>query len=85
VPEPVSFAALLAEETGTRKGPRCAVALLLADLGDEDRPQVEAALGNSRVTTSAIVAALGRMGREIGDSSVQRHRRGGCRCRSTTN
>ena len=67
-----------AETTGT--GPRCTVALLLRGLTDDDRADLETALANPAIPASAIHRALHKRGHSIGDTTLQRHRRGTCRC-----
>lgn len=68
-----------ARAIGTRKGPTCSVAILL-----ETRPDIASelreALAARDIPSSAIAAALKRRGIEFNQESLQRHRRGACRC-----
>lgn len=61
-------------------GPTCTLGLIIALLGDDDRGDLEAALASPFIPATAIGAGLRTLGHDVKDSTVQRHRRGGCGC-----
>lgn len=68
----------------TRYGSACTVSVILAELGDDDREALKAALDNPKITTRGIAQALAAIGHEVGVGTLARHRRradgAGCRC-----
>lgn len=77
----------LVEDNHNRPGGKCLVGILLDSLSATDREALQKALDTPRHTGAAIVRALNKnglaksvLGHDIGDSSIQRHRRRGCRC-----
>lgn len=67
------------EEQFTRGG-KCLVTLFLNDLSDEEAESFQAVLDDVRREGSAISRALKRKGIDLPASSINRHRRGACRC-----
>ena len=67
-------------ESTVKKGPTCSVALLLADLDDEDRAALTDALADSKVPGTVIERALLKEGHRMPAYNLQRHRRGMCSC-----
>lgn len=74
--KPPSLAALLAQ-TDQR---RCRVAVILDDLGPDDRDALTAALSEPSVSTFRIANALRQNGVIVAQDSVMKHRRGACNC-----
>ncbi len=64
-------------------GTRCAVRTVLASMDGPAREELAAAIEDRGVSSGAIERALKRRGVHLGESSVQRHRRGACRCGDT--
>lgn len=67
-------------QTTNRNGPACAVTRTLAALDDEQADKVRAALEAPNITAVRIAEVVSGWGHRLGDSSVNRHRRGLCRC-----
>jgi hypothetical protein len=63
-----------------KRGGTCEVTLLLRDLSDEEAAAFQAVLDDVRREGTAISRALKRKGIDLPASSINRHRRGGCRC-----
>lgn len=65
-------------------GPRCTVALILAQISDDERGSLTRLIDNPTVPGSRIAEALTKNGYEITDKTVLRHRKRGtstgCRC-----
>jgi hypothetical protein len=59
----------------------CHVAVLLSALPAADREGLRAALADPARPSTWIAAVLRANGHDVSAGSVQRHRRGGCRCR----
>lgn len=62
---------------------RCPIAKILAEMGDEDRDELIAALDDPAIKSKTIAAVLNARGYRIGAEGVARHRRPrgeGCRC-----
>lgn len=76
---------LLAEidAASTRRGPDCAVAVVLTELPADDADDLRIALSNVRYTATSIAKTLTTRGFRIGDTSINRHRRGSCRCQTS--
>lgn len=75
------FETEVAQHSGPRSG-KCGIAVLLSGLSPEARQLVVVALGNQRLSNSAISTVLRK---RVGDSAprqftVARHRRGDCSC-----
>lgn len=70
------------EEKSLTRGPECGVGRMLRSLHSEARTEVENALNDWSLPTTAIHRALrGRLGKKAPSAwSVGNHRRGGCRC-----
>ena len=66
----------------TKDGPgnRCRISILRLTLSPEDLDTLDAALADPSIQTTRIHAALRAMGYDIGAHSLQRHRRGACKC-----
>lgn len=62
-----------------RKGPPCRMGVVLAALTPDDRTALQDALDGDGLTSN-IGAALRRHGHDIGDHTINRHRRGICLC-----
>ena len=61
--------------------PACSMALVLADLPDAERTELEAALADpAAYTHSAITRVLKRRGYEMHEKRVAAHRKGQCAC-----
>lgn len=58
----------------------CGVRRILSRLSDADRAAFEAALGDDRWTTTALLAELLAEGHEVSHTTVLRHRKGYCSC-----
>ena len=68
----------LANETRTRKGPRCTVCALLDTLPADDAAVLGNALANPVIHGSQIARALQAEGHAVRSQTVVRHRRGDC-------
>ena len=83
--EPDILAALEADES-SRRGPNCSVSSLLATLEAPAADQLRTALaaklpdGSFRYTATSIQRVLKGRGVIIDDKTINRHRRGQCRC-----
>jgi hypothetical protein len=81
----VSFAASLeAASSSHRKGPACALNILLAadsPLDPDDRSALAAALADERVAHKDIATALADVGHRVAAATIGRHRRRECACR----
>ena len=62
------------------KGPTCTVTVLLSTMDDDDADLLRKAMANPYAPTTAIAAALADQGYRITAATLQRHRRGECRC-----
>ena len=67
-----------------QKGPACSVRLLLDGLAPDDRADLQSAFADATIPTTIIAKVLHKRGHIIGPESLQRHRRGSCRCRLLT-
>ena len=74
---------LAAAKAEHRVGTRCGMGLLIDELGDEGGELV-AALADGSYAGSLIGGVLRNRGHKIGDSTVQRHRKGKCSCPKET-
>jgi hypothetical protein len=65
-----------------RPNRRCVVAMVLADLPDDDAADLRAALDDDSITHKAIAAALIGRGYDVGHNAKQiaRHRKRECGC-----
>lgn len=71
----------LEAEQNTHKGPRCAVALALEAMDDDDAAVLQAALDDKQGKQASVISrALKAVGHEVGGYSLARHRRGDCSC-----
>lgn len=59
---------------------RCTTYLVMSGLNADDAADLQAALDDDAITGTAIARALNQRGIEIGQESIQRHRRGACAC-----
>lgn len=59
---------------------RCSMGKALAEMPDDLRTQVEAALDDPTLEGTAISKALAARGVKIGSGALQRHRRKVCSC-----
>lgn len=72
------FADALTDSSPSGTG-TCKVATILAALDEENRTDLTDALTQG-VSSLRISNALGRMGVEVADSTIWKHRSGQCRC-----
>lgn len=64
-----------------RIGARCSVGTLLGRMTDEDRAVLLGWLADDSITSVRIATALRKqIAPTMGDSTIQRHRRGACSC-----
>lgn len=63
-----------------RKGPRCGWTKVEAHFKGEDKKDVDAALKDLAITSTAISKWMNKQGIGITAHVVQRHRRGECSC-----
>lgn len=84
VPGSASLLDDLAAPVTTRKGPQCTVGRLLTILSPIERDRLQEALDNPEWTASGLTRVLVKHGTPMAPQTVQRHRRGECRCRSLT-
>lgn len=78
-----SFADALAAEQDAAKGylnRGCKVRQALDALTDQDRATATTALDNPTVEGAVIARAFAALGQKVPAYTVQRHRRGECRC-----
>lgn len=77
---------LLAEIRATRKQhPLCLVAVVLPTLSDEDATDLREAIADPTVYGTTISNTLAKLRNvDLPSDSIQRHRRGACRCDSPT-
>lgn len=68
------------EAVGSARGPVCGVAMMMDDLDPADRADLETAFASVRYRGAAISKALAARGIKIAAETIQRHRRGDCRC-----
>lgn len=61
-------------------GPRCMFTRILPKLADEQRGALEAAFVAEDITAAAITRVLARWGHRMDAQTVNRHRKGECRC-----
>lgn len=61
-------------------GRTCAVKLVIETLTPDDHADLVAAFNDPSVTSAAIYRALNHRGSNVSQFSLQRHRRGECRC-----
>lgn len=62
------------------KGPACTIQLLLDTLDADTAEHLRGALANPHAASTAIVKALQDAGHRVSANTMQRHRRGECRC-----
>ena len=76
--------ATLADPDGARslyhKGPTCSIAMALEGLPPEQATNLQLALDNGNARGVDIADALVALGYDLTSHTVQRHRRGRCRC-----
>ena len=67
-------------------GGTCSIATLLAKLDPADRADLIEALAADPETypTTVIIEVLRARGHKVGEDTIRRHRRGGCKCPSAT-
>ena len=80
----MSFADALVESAAP-KTTKCGVTTWLAAQSPQDRAAAQAALADARMMGTTIHRAMRATGYDAGLASVQRHRRGDCKCPSPTN
>ena len=64
----------------SRQGPECGVRVLLESVDDAYRAELLDMLDRHGIQGTAIAAVLREDGHRISSDTVQRHRRGECRC-----
>lgn len=74
-----SLTELVEAHTG-RSGGTCAIVKVRAQLDAETAAELDALMADEAVQGSAIARALESLGFQIKRDSLQRHRRGDCRC-----
>lgn len=62
------------------KGPPCSIRIILGALPPEDSADLIDVLADPTVTASAIVEGLRLRNVEVQATTIQRHRRGLCKC-----
>lgn len=72
----------LIEEAAKTSGPggKCSVGLLLKQLDDGDRTDLEQAIGTETIPAAVIARTMRSLGYKCPDDSVMRHRRKVCAC-----
>lgn len=70
----------LRTQPSVRKGPPCTMSVILDDLQGNDKEALVAALNDTTVMHSTIYRVLTKNGFPVSLNTVQRHRRGECRC-----
>lgn len=66
----------------SKPGPRCGVAVLLADLEGADRIELEGTLKDVALMSSTISKAISEaFSAQLSQQTIARHRRGICSCR----
>lgn len=63
-----------------RKGPPCAISVILGRLADSDATSLREALADSDIAHTTIYRVLIDNGFSLSINTVQRHRRGECAC-----
>lgn len=63
-----------------RKGPPCAISVILGRLADSDAASLREALSNGDIAHTTIYRVLTDNGFNLSINTVQRHRRGECAC-----
>ena len=76
------IAGQLATSSPPRKGPPCSISVILGELDKDDRTALVEALTNPLIAHTAIYRVLADNGFRVNLNTVQRHRRGECRCGS---
>jgi len=62
-------------------GPACSLGNLIAELDDDKKATLQAALADSNLPATAISAVLSRwVGRKVTHYTLRRHRNGDCSC-----
>ena len=64
----------------SRKRGGCSLGKLLRDLDPDESAVLAAALADENVDGARVAAVLNAEGYDMGESTVNRHRRGGCKC-----
>lgn len=72
----------LIEEAARTSGPggKCSVGLLLKQLDEADRADLEAAIAVESIPAAVIARTMRSLGHRCPDDSVMRHRRKACAC-----
>ena len=70
----------LQNQVPRRKGPPCSISVILSELDKDDRTALVEALTNPLIAHTAIYRVLANNGFRVNLNTVQRHRRGECRC-----
>jgi hypothetical protein len=68
--------------TAIKKGPTCTIGLLLAAMDTDDRTTLASWLDDPRTYPGTWIAdqLTDEYGQRVGDSTIQRHRKGRCLC-----
>lgn len=61
-------------------GPQCGIAMLMPALDKKTQDLLKAAMQNAYAPSTAIAQAMSDQGHRVSAHTVQRHRRGECRC-----
>jgi len=70
----------ITEQDGHGRRARCTTHTVLSVLEGQDADDLRTAIADDAITAAAIARALNQRGIEIGQESIQRHRRGACAC-----
>lgn len=76
----MSLLAEIEAAASPRRGPACSIETVLAELPDSERAELEKALASARYLGSDIAKVLRGRGFHVANLTVNRHRRGDCRC-----
>lgn len=74
------LAALADPAYRVKKGPECSIPTILAALPPDQAEFARLALANPHAPGTEIARSLADLGHKVAVCTVQRHRRGDCRC-----
>ena len=72
------------ESLSTKQGPLCRVKLVLDEMEPGEADEFRRLMDVPRYSANAFVKAFKKRGHDVPEGTVQRHRRGGCKCPSPT-
>lgn len=76
----MSIAEEIAAESQRNRRTQCGIGSLLDRLEADDRRDVVAALEDMSIPSTVIARVLQRRGWQVSDYTLNRHRRGSCKC-----